>query len=163
MKMKIKKLALIASIFFSFSATLAPALVSAADVCDTNSDGMVDTQEAIQCGTNAASGNQNQKNAGTNVDNTIRTLINVLSIIAGIIAVIMIIITGFRYITSGGKQESVAAAKNTILYAVIGLVIIALAQAIARFVLTNTANSTNPNSSSNAPGSARPGGSGRPN
>jgi hypothetical protein len=47
----------------------------------------------------------------------------------------MIIVAGFRYITSGGKQESVTGAKNTILYAVIGLIIVALAQIIVRFVL----------------------------
>ncbi|PJC22634.1 hypothetical protein CO059_02105, partial [candidate division WWE3 bacterium CG_4_9_14_0_2_um_filter_48_10] len=56
------------------------------------------------------------------------TVINVISIVVGIIAVIMIIVGGFRYITSGGKQESVAGAKTTILYALIGLVIVALAQ-----------------------------------
>jgi hypothetical protein len=69
---------------------------------------------------------------------TIKTAINVLSVVVGIVAVIMIIIGGFRYITSGGKQESVTAAKNTLLYAVIGLVIVALAQVIVRFVLTKT-------------------------
>jgi hypothetical protein len=69
---------------------------------------------------------------------TVKTVVNVLSVVVGIVAVIMIIIGGFRYITSGGKQESVTAAKNTILYAVIGLVIVALAQVIVRFVLTRT-------------------------
>jgi hypothetical protein len=70
----------------------------------------------------------------------IRTVVNVLSVVVGVVAVIMIIIGGFRYITSGGKQESVTGAKNTILYAVIGLVIVALAQIIVRFVLTRTTN-----------------------
>jgi hypothetical protein len=69
---------------------------------------------------------------------TVKTVVNVLSVVVGIVAVIMIIIGGFRYITSGGKQESVTGAKNTILYAVIGLVIVALAQVIVRFVLTRT-------------------------
>lgn len=73
---------------------------------------------------------------------TIKAVINVLSVVVGIVAVIMIIIGGFRYITSGGKQESVTAAKNTILYAVIGLVIVALAQVIVRFVLTRTTTAT---------------------
>jgi hypothetical protein len=73
---------------------------------------------------------------------TIKTVINVLSVVVGIVAVVMIIVGGFRYITSGGKQESVSAAKNTILYAVIGLVIVALAQVIVRFVLTRTTTAT---------------------
>lgn len=70
------------------------------------------------------------------VNTLIRRIINIISVIIGVVAVIMIIFAGFRYITSGGKQESVSAAKNTILYAVIGLVIVALAQVIVRFVLS---------------------------
>jgi hypothetical protein len=56
-------------------------------------------------------------------------------VIVGVAAVIMIIIGGFRYITSSGDSASVNSAKNTILYAIIGLVIVALAQVIVRFVL----------------------------
>ena len=47
----------------------------------------------------------------------------------------MIIVGGFKYITSGGNDGNVSTAKNTILYAVIGLVIVALAQIIVRYVL----------------------------
>jgi len=56
-------------------------------------------------------------------------------VIVGIAAVIMIIVGGFRYITSGGNDASVTSAKNTILYAVIGLIVVALSQLIVRFVL----------------------------
>jgi hypothetical protein len=87
-------------------------------------------------------GTQTCTEQGTGITGLIKTIINVLSIIVGVVAVIMIIIGGFRYITSGGKQESVTGAKNTILYAVIGLVIVALAQIIVRFVLTKTTNPT---------------------
>jgi cytochrome bd-type quinol oxidase subunit 2 len=73
----------------------------------------------------------------TNLNNLIAKIINILSVIVGIVAVIMIIIAGLRYVTSGGKQESVTSAKNTILYAIIGLVIVALAQIIVHFVLKN--------------------------
>ena len=59
----------------------------------------------------------------------------ILGIVVGIAAVIMIIIAGFKYITSGGDPNGVNSAKNTILYAVIGLVIALSAQAIALFVL----------------------------
>lgn len=79
---------------------------------------------------------------GTGVSGLIKTIINILSVIVGVVAVIMIIVAGFRYITSGGKQESVTGAKNTILYAVIGLVIVALAQVIVRFVLTKTTSTS---------------------
>jgi hypothetical protein len=50
----------------------------------------------------------------------------------------MIIYGGFRYITSGGDSNGVTAAKNTILYAIIGLIIVALAQIIVNFVLNKT-------------------------
>lgn len=65
----------------------------------------------------------------------IHSLINVLSLIVGLAAVVMIIIGGLRYITSGGSDTSVTSAKNTILYAIIGLIIVALAQVMVRFVL----------------------------
>ena len=65
----------------------------------------------------------------------IASIINILSLVVGVVAVVMIIIGGFKYITSGGDSGNVTGAKNTILYAVIGLVIVALAQIIVRFVL----------------------------
>jgi cytochrome bd-type quinol oxidase subunit 2 len=74
-------------------------------------------------------------NQGDTLNEKIATVINVISVIVGAIAVIMLIFGGFRYVTSGGKQESVASAKNTIMYAIIGLVIVALAQVIVKFVL----------------------------
>ena len=55
----------------------------------------------------------------------------------------MIIIGGLRYITSGGDSGNVTGAKNTILYAVVGLIVVALAQVIVRFVV-NRATSTGP-------------------
>lgn len=63
------------------------------------------------------------------------TVINIFSVIIAIIAVIMIMISGMRYITSGGDSNSVTSAKNGLLYAVIGLVIVAMAQFIVKFVL----------------------------
>lgn len=71
------------------------------------------------------------------INNVIKKIINLLSVIVGVIAVIMIIIGGFRYITSGGSDTGVTSAKNTILYAIVGLIIVALAQLIVRFVLRN--------------------------
>lgn len=73
--------------------------------------------------------------AGSNVNDLIADVINIFSLIVGVVAVIMIIVGGFRYITSGGNDSNVSGAKNTILYAIIGLVIVALSQFIVRFVL----------------------------
>ena len=73
--------------------------------------------------------------AGEQVNNTVTLALNLFSAIVGIIAVVMIIVGGVKYITSQGESSNITAAKNTILYAVIGLVVVALAQIIVRFVL----------------------------
>jgi hypothetical protein len=72
---------------------------------------------------------------GERVNNVIAAVVNVLSVIIGVVAVIMVIIGGFRYVTSGGDSTSVAGAKNTIIYAIVGLIVVAIAQIIVRFVL----------------------------
>lgn len=79
--------------------------------------------------------NSSVATGATNVNGIIKTVINVFSFVVGIVAVIMIIVGGFRYITSGGDSGNVSSAKNTIIYAIIGLVVVALAQFIVQFVL----------------------------
>lgn len=70
-------------------------------------------------------------------EKVIKLVINIISWIAGVAAVIMIVVGGFKYITSGGDSSSVSSAKNTIIYALVGLVVVALAQVIVRFVISN--------------------------
>ncbi len=65
------------------------------------------------------------------------TIVNILLFIIGAISVIMLIIGGIRYTISGGDSGQVTSAKNTILYAIIGLVIAFLAFAIVNWVLGN--------------------------
>lgn len=77
------------------------------------------------------------------VNNLIADIINIFSVIVGIVAVIMIIYGGFRYITSGGDSGKITDSKNTILYAIIGLVIVAFAQFIVKFVLSKATGSSN--------------------
>lgn len=79
--------------------------------------------------------------ATTKINNLVKTVVNLLSAVVGIVAVIMIIVGGFRYVTSGGNDTSVTSAKNTILYAIIGLIVVALAQIIVRFTLSKLTNS----------------------
>jgi type IV secretion system pilin len=86
--------------------------------------------------TNCTGGNE----ANNKINNLIHTVINLLSLVVGVVAVIMIIVGGLRYITSGGSDTGVTGAKNTILYAVIGLIIVALAQLLVRFVLNKVTN-----------------------
>lgn len=84
-------------------------------------------------------GDCNQTTSGT-FNKYAKLIINLLSVVIGFVAVVMIIIGGFRYITSGGSSEKVSGAKNTILYGIIGLVIVALAQIIVQFVLSKVSS-----------------------
>lgn len=140
---KIKNKLLILSSLLLFALTAAVPAVALAD-CVAGANGGSDCIQGGLCQgaqtLTVTNGVQTCTEQGTGITGLIKTIVNILSIIVGVVAVIMIIIGGFRYITSGGKQESVTGAKNTILYAVIGLVIVALAQVIVRFVLTKTTN-----------------------
>jgi cytochrome bd-type quinol oxidase subunit 2 len=114
----------------------APAVVSAQDPS---------IQGNLKCGTTLkadTSGECDITQGTTGINNIIRDIVNIFSLIVGIVSVIMIIYGGFSYVTSGGDSGKVGNAKNTIIYAIIGLVIVALAQFIVQFVLdkvTNTA------------------------
>lgn len=73
---------------------------------------------------------------GAGINTVIRNVINLLSVAVGVAAVIMIIIAGMKYVISGGDTQAVAGAKHTIIYAVVGLIIVAMAQLIVKFVLS---------------------------
>ena len=64
-----------------------------------------------------------------------KQITNVVLYIVGVIAVIMLIIGGIKYVISGGDAKKVTDAKNTVLYAIIGLIISFLAFAIVNFVI----------------------------
>jgi hypothetical protein len=70
------------------------------------------------------------------VDGTtgIADILGIVYFVAGIVAVIVIIIAGYTYTTSSGDAGAVKKAKNMILYAVVGIVVIALAFVITQFV-----------------------------
>lgn len=61
--------------------------------------------------------------------------VNILSVIVGVVAVVMIIIGGFKFVTSGGDAQATASARTTIIYALVGLAAVALAQGMVKFVL----------------------------
>jgi len=70
------------------------------------------------------------------VDKLIATIVRLLSFFIGVVAVIMIMVAGFKYVTSGGDANKLGNAKQTLVYALIGLVIAALAQIIVSWVLS---------------------------
>lgn len=131
----LKKLKLLIAIAFSL---LYIQPLSTLAATSTNCDNPATTTAAIQCGAGSAAGVPDSTNAETKVNSTVQNLINLLSVAVGILAVIMLIVGGFRYITSAGNPEATKGAKNTILYALIGLIIVALAQVIVNFVLNKT-------------------------
>lgn len=65
------------------------------------------------------------------------TIVNILLFLIGAVAVIMLIIGGIRYTLSGGDQNAVTSAKNTILYSIVGIIVAILAYAIVNFVITS--------------------------
>lgn len=67
--------------------------------------------------------------------NTVQDIINILLLLIGAVSVVMIVIGGFKYVTSNGDQNNIVSAKNTILYAVIGLIVAIMASAIVNFVV----------------------------
>lgn len=87
-------------------------------------------KDSIKSGIDAAGG-ANEKP----LQDRLKTIVNILLFVLGAIAVIMIVIGGIRYTTSNGESSGITGAKNTILYAVVGLVIALLAYAIVNFVV----------------------------
>ena len=120
----------LAAIFAAFVLTFAALAVPVATVSAQGQDG------AVQEGINSARGDGVPGEDLFDGDDSIfRTIVNILLFIIGAICVIMLIWGGIRYTTSGGNSASVTAAKNTIMYAIIGLIIAFLAFAIVNWVL----------------------------
>jgi len=90
--------------------------------------------DCISSGVTATGGSSS---GGTDLKTFIKNIVNVLLFVLGAIAVIMIIIGGIRYTTSNGDSGQVTSAKNTIMYAVVGLVVAIMAYAIVNFVVSS--------------------------
>ena len=103
-----------------------PATVTYADDCND--------AVSLQNGANCAKGTDQQPDLfGAN--GVFKTITNVLLFIIGAIAVIMLIIGGIRYTVSGGDSNAITSAKNTILYAIVGIVVAILAFAVVNWVI----------------------------
>ncbi|MDX1765649.1 MAG: pilin [Candidatus Saccharimonadales bacterium] len=76
-------------------------------------------------------------NGSDDVNNLLANTLSILSYIVGAASVIMIVIGGLRYVFSSGDPQQAAAARNTIIYSVIGLVVALAAQGIIRIVFDN--------------------------
>ena len=91
--------------------------------------------DEINKGLKAAGKDEKCDNSDCTLSGNIKTVVNVLLFIIGTLSVIMIIIGGIRYTASNGDSSLITSAKNTILYAVIGLIVALLAYAIVNFIV----------------------------
>lgn len=112
------------------SLTLVPTIAYADTSCGPDSSPVDCIQNGADNTTKNTTGNT------SDLKTLIKTVVNILLFVLGAIAVIMIIIGGVRYTTSNGDSGAIKSAKDTILYAVIGLVVAILAYAIVNFVLS---------------------------
>ncbi|MEK7594231.1 MAG: pilin [Patescibacteria group bacterium] len=104
------------------------------------------------CGTASTSKGQVLQGIGESGDDcndggvlkAVTAVVTILSIVVGAIAVIMIIVSGFRYITSGGDSGKLGTAKNTLIYALVGLAVAVLAQLLVNIVITQADKVANP-------------------
>jgi hypothetical protein len=95
---------------------------------------------ALDCSTPQDCATQGVGSADTGGNNTsagdiIKNIVNILLFIIGAVSVIMIVIGGFKYVVSNGDSSAVKGAKDTIFYAVIGLVVAILAYAVVNWVI----------------------------
>lgn len=95
-----------------------------------------DTKEPSVCKDKDAGSGANNPIFGP--DGIITSLINILSLITAIAAIIIIILAGLRYITSSTNPQDVSNARERIIYALVGLGVASLAQALVRFILGKT-------------------------
>lgn len=115
-----KKALIILTLVFSLMGFLMPAdLILAVPICPPGTTGPICTDTG-------------------NIDSILEVVVKTLLFFIGAVSVVVIIIAGIRMVTSGGNSDSVSKARNSILYASIGVVIAIAAYAIVDFVLFST-------------------------
>ncbi len=134
MKIIKKILSLTAAFAFAFGLV---SLVPASSSANTFNDGVCQGVNTVLNSDGSVSSDSDCTGDGDNqLAALINKVINLFSIIVGAVSVLMIIYGGFKYITSGGSDDGTKAAKNTILYALVGLVIVLISQTIVKFVFS---------------------------
>lgn len=136
-KLRTFVITIISSLTLLLPAIAAPVLVHADSTTIKN---------GLGCGTQLQFSTQACQDQGpqaeTTINHIITLIINIFSVVVGLIAVIMIIIGGIRFVLSGGDSAATGNARNTVLYAVVGLVVVALAQILVRYVLNRVNGAT---------------------
>ena len=138
----LKKIKNFVAVIAAFSMIAAPAAVPVAvHAANTDINGSLCSGSNIDVTGGSNTGcDASVTGTGGKVNTLLTNIINIFSAVVGAVAVIMLIVGGFRYITSGGASDKVGSAKNTLVYAIVGLIIVALAQLVVHFVLGQASN-----------------------
>lgn len=99
--------------------------------------GLTELDKSQDCSTN-----------GSGVKKLISVVVNILSWLVGIIAIIMIIISGIKFATAGGEPNKVTEAKQALVWAMVGLAVAALAQVLVHWTLNTSSKITSSSISS---------------
>ncbi len=129
-----KKLAIVGALFSISLASLLPVSMAGAVTeaeCKCGESGQVNS---LECGALCA---KSGDNAGSlfGPDGIFKKITDTALFLIGAISVVMLIYGGIRYTVSGGESGAVTNAKNTILYAIVGIVVSILAYAAVQFVV----------------------------
>lgn len=109
------------------------AVFGASVLSTTSLSGSVSAQ--VSKGIDTATTSEMQGKSIDGKDGLIKTVVNILLWAVGILSVIMIIFSGFRYITSSGDASKTKSAQNTLIYSVVGLIVAIMAWAIVNMVI----------------------------
>jgi|SRR5688572_3445608 len=96
---------------------------------------LASSKDQVCTGANAIGGGTGCTGGGTQLNNVIKVFLNLFSVVLGIVAVVMVMVGGYKYISSNGDSSNITSAKHTIVYALIGIIIVAFAQFLVQFVL----------------------------
>lgn len=115
---------------------VATLLVSAVVAIVTMSSVSANTDLSTACNAGGMADSAVCKGRGENVGGSFgQNIVNTMLFVLGIVAVVMIIFGGFKYVTANGDASKISSAKNTILYSVVGLVVAIMAWGIVTFVV----------------------------
>jgi hypothetical protein len=89
------------------------------EICDNNQANADDTKNPI-----------------TGKDGIMNKVINVLSFVVGVACVLVIMISGLRFIVSAGDSNAISSARRALLYAVVGLLIVIVSRVLVRYILS---------------------------
>lgn len=120
MKRKILNLSLVALLFLSFISFSPKVSAAATQKCGTGGTGIINANSLPQpCAD----------------QNTLNNIMNIVFVIVGAVAVLMVVIAGFRYIRAGSNETVAAESRRQLVHAVVGLIVVASAAVIVNFVL----------------------------